>query len=90
MLRIAGGRSTVGTEGQRKSGKSKDSNVWDLSAARDRFDDLLTAAANRGPQIIRGKDFHFRLSLERAKSSPKGRALLAKGASRDDDDLVNE
>ncbi|MGN6303603.1 MAG: hypothetical protein ACTHNH_02220 [Mesorhizobium sp.] len=79
----------MGTEARTKSGTSKDSNIWELSDARDRFDDLLAAAANRGPQIIRGENLHFRLSLERAQSSPKGTALLTKGVPRDDDDVAN-
>ncbi|MGB3643552.1 MAG: hypothetical protein WBA15_03660 [Mesorhizobium sp.] len=79
----------MGIDVRRKSDPSKDSNIWNLSDARDRFDDLLAAAANRGPQIIRGENLHFRLSLERARSSPEGTALLTKGVARGDDDIVN-
>jgi hypothetical protein len=80
-------RNAMSTGVHRKSGTPGDSNVWDIPDARNRFDDLLAAAANSGPQIIRGENLHFRLSLDRASSSPKGRALLASGGPLEDDDL---
>lgn len=80
----------MGTVVRRKSGTSNGSNVWDIPDARKRFDDLLAAAANHGPQIIRGENLHFRLSLERATSSPEGSAFLAKGGPLEDDDLPDE
>jgi hypothetical protein len=75
---------------RRKSGTPKASNVWDLPEARKRLDDLLAAAASHGPQIIRCEGLHFRVSLDKAGSSPKGRALLAKGGPLDGDDLAND
>jgi hypothetical protein len=75
---------------RRKSAVPKGSNVWDLTDARKRFDDLLAAAAARGPQIIRCEGMHFRVSLDKAGTSPKGRALLGKGGPLDDKDLVND
>jgi len=73
-----------------KSGRPKDSNVWNLLEARKRFDDLLAAAASHGPQFIRCDGLHFRVSLDKAGSSPKGRALLAKGGPLDSDDLAKD
>jgi hypothetical protein len=73
-----------------KSTTPKISNVWDLPDARKRFDDLLEAAASHGPQVIRCKGRDFRVSLEKTGSSPKGRALLAKGGPLDADDLAND
>lgn len=74
----------------KESGASKDSNVWDLPVARDRFDDLLDAAASRGPQVIRGNNRQFKLTLDRASSSPKGNEFLAEGGPLEDDDLAND
>ncbi|NGO51097.1 hypothetical protein [Allomesorhizobium camelthorni] len=74
----------------KESGASKDSNVWDVPEARKRFDDLLEAAASRGPQIIRDDNRQFKVTLDRASSSPKGRALLAGGGPLEDDNLPND
>jgi hypothetical protein len=66
------------------------SNVWDFPDAQKRFCDLLEAAASQGPQLIRRNGQHFRVSIEQTGSSPKGRALLAKGGPLDAGDLAND
>ncbi|MBZ9798385.1 hypothetical protein [Mesorhizobium sp. ES1-4] len=68
----------------------KRTNVWNVREARERFDDLLAAAAQNGPQTVRDNRRVFKVTLERAGSSPIGKGLLTKGGPLEATDILED
>jgi hypothetical protein len=62
--------------------------VWTVQQARDRFEELLDAAANKGPQEIHDTERGIVFGLEKSAASKKsGRDFLLKGGPLDDRDI---
>ena len=63
--------------------------TWTVEEAHRQFDELLEAAAERGPQEIAGRGRRFRLTAIELSASPRGRELLSRGGPLEDgDDLA--
>lgn len=68
----------------------KRTKVWNVREARERFDDLLAAAAQNGPQTVRDNRRLFKVTLERAGSSPIAKGLLSKGGPLETTDVLED
>ncbi|TPN35241.1 hypothetical protein [Mesorhizobium sp. B1-1-6] len=73
-----------------QAASGKQTKVWNVREARERFDDLLTAAAQNGPQTVRDNRRVFKVTLERAGSSPVGKGLLTKGGPLETTDVLED
>ena len=63
--------------------------AWTADEARTRFDELLLAAKEIGPQEIREGGRRYQVSLMRAVSLPSGKELLRRGGPLADDDSLD-